>query len=219
MVLHKVSVFCGLVVVANLIGHGDAPKSKLGLHTKFQNAKSTFTPQQWTQVKVASGMMGTATIHFLANKYVGDGTGNSFYNGKYAWGFAQSLKLSGVCLSLAPMLNEEWGGALFHWGMRAPVVSVGAILIAHPNTQKLASGVPLGVGQYLSTWECTNGQNGLEWHNKCGDNCQGICNRCFVPKVVLTVGLYKLLDPMLEKMGTAIGQRFGFIQEDSDLQE
>lgn len=219
MVFRKISFLCGILAVAHLVGHGDAPKSKLGLHTQFQKAKSTFTPQQWTGVKVAGGMMGTAAIHLLADKYVGNGTGDRFYNGQYAWGFAQSLKLSGACLSVAPMLNEEWGDALYRWGMRAPVVAAGAVLIAHPNTQKLASYAPLGVGQHLSTWEHTKGDKGLEWHNKCGDECQGICNRCFIPKAVLTVGLYKILDPMLEKMGTAIGQRFGFIQEEADLQE
>ena len=113
------------------------------------------------------------------------------------------------------MLNDEWGDVLFRWGMRAPVVGIATIGIVHPNMQKLASYAPLGLGQHLSTYEMKKNEGSSTWINKCGDDCHGICNRCLIPKVVLTVGLYKVMDPLLTKVGTAFGQRCGFISEEN----
>ncbi len=195
----------------------------LGLHTQLkskkqkfeENQEAIFTPSQWKFAKFFVGMLGTAGVHFLADYIVGNGKGVNFYNGQYARGFAQTLQLSGVCIAISPMLNEEWSDMLFKLGVRAPMVAATAILAVHPNTQKLVSHIPLGLGQYLSTYEVKKVNGNKEYVNKCGDDCGGICARCFIPKVVITVAFYKnMIDPFVDKIGGAIGRKLGFIKEE-----
>ena len=201
--------------------------SLLVLHTQLEsnkqkreeNQEAIFTPSQWKIVRVISGMVGTALVTLFADKFIGEGNGESFYNGKYAWGFAQALKLSGASITIAPMLNEEWGDVLFKLGLRAPIVAATGILVLHPNAQKLVSYAPLGLGQYLSTFvrkETTNEHSTkVKFESICGPTCQGICDRCYIPKLVVAFGIYKnMIDPFVDKIGGYFGRKLGFIKEE-----
>jgi hypothetical protein len=181
------------------------------IHKKLPKMNNMFTPQEWTGVKVMGGLAGSAAITYASNRIVGEGKGNRFYNGKYAYGFSQSLKLSGVCFSLAPMLNEQWGDQFFRFGTRAPIVAGTAIVVAHPSTQQFALNIPF-IGEHISTYKKES--EGEKMVSKCGNQCSGICDRCFIPKMLLVVGLYKVIDPLVDQAGTWVGKKFGFIQEE-----
>jgi len=203
--IKKCTSFALCVLQITIFAHGG--KTPLGLHQMSKN--NVFTPDQWKYVKVAGGVAGTAAVSYLADRWVGKGNGQLFYNGQYAWGYAQALKMSSLCLTIAPMMNEQWGDQFFRFGTRAPIVGGAAILIAHPTTQKLAAHAPF-IGEQISTYTKTG-------DSKCS-NCDGICNRCFIPKTLLVVGLYKAIDPLVDKIGTYVGKKCGFIQEDEKLE-
>lgn len=211
MVFQKKYLFSLLVVAAPMFGDNGCVGQHSHLrHTDLGHKTTYFTPQQWTAVRVVGGLVGTAAVHYASDLVVGNGTGQSFYDGQYAWGFSQALKLSGAFLSIAPMLGDEWGEAFFRFGMRAPVVAGAAIFVAHPSMQKLASYAPLGLGDHISTW------NNYKDESKCGADCKGICNRCFIPKFVLGFGIYKTLDPFFDKAGRAIGEYVGIIKPENE---
>ena len=213
--LHRKSILLAMVA-ASLCSISNAENNgRLPLHTSLNNgskksSEPIFTPNQWTGVKVLGGLLGTAAVHIAANSIVGNGEGQCFYNGKYAWGFGQALRVSGAFLSVAPLLNEQIGDAVFRWGIRAPVVALTSVAIVHPATQILVANFPLDLGKHLSSYKSVNGH----WESKCGSDCHGVCNRCFIPKSMIIVGLYKVMDPLLTRMGTAIGQSVGIIKED-----
>jgi len=218
MTLQKRYFFSLVMIAAPLFGtlsdHGCSKGHSHLKHTDLGYKTTYFTPQQWRAVKVVGGLVGTAAVHYASDSIVGDGMGKRFYNGQYAWGYAQTLKLSGAFLSVAPMLGDEWGEAFFRFGMRAPIIAGSAIIVAHPVSQKLASYAMLGLGDHLSTWDKTKDQS------KCGADCKGICTRCFLPKTVLIVGLYKTLDPFFDKIGRAAGEYVGLIKpEDEESQQ
>ncbi len=191
------------VIHAAALGNGSSRLKSL------RKATDILSPQHVNAAKVFGGM----ALGALANKaYTNSVNGKNFYDGKYAKGFYAALQISGACFTFAPMLNEQYGSQLFRYGVRAPIGAAIAIGVYHPYTQQLIHNAPF-IGEHLSSYKK---QDYGKLVSKCGSECQGLCIDCGINKTLAVLGIYMVVDPLVDRIGTYLGQKLGIIDEDND---
>jgi hypothetical protein len=206
--MNKCLIRCATITlcVINAMSFSYGEKTSLGLNQNLRKASNLFSPRERNAAKVIGGIALSAAAR---TAYTRCADGKNFYNGKYAKGFYMALQLSGACFTFAPMLNDQYSSQLFRYGVRAPIAATIAIGVAHPNSQKLIYNAPF-IGEYLSNHKEQNGQ----LVSQCGSHCQGICLDCYVTKSLAMLGIYMVFDPIVDKIGTYIGEKFGIINKD-----
>lgn len=198
-----------ILVVVHGVGYGNGGRSSSGLHTHLPAQSNLLSAKQRQTAQVVVSAATVAGISYAADKIIGQGDGKNFYNGKYAWGFSQALKFTGVGLTVAPFLNYNASCQLVRYSLRAPIIAGIVAGVSHNTTQQVVAKLPV-VGQYLSTCD----ENGK---HSCGTGCHGLCTRCGIPKILVMFGLYMAADPYIDVACNYVGTKLGIIPEEEEF--